>query len=101
MRVATPRRALRRDLERNGLEVVWISHVFSWLTLPVWLRRRSSSSEDKLGLGVSSPLISYASMFFTRIEAFVTRWLSLPIGTSILCVARVPSRDSSRAAASR
>jgi dolichyl-phosphate beta-glucosyltransferase len=84
------RRTLRRELERNGLEVVWISHVFSWLVLPVWvMRRNTSSSEAKLGLGVSSPLISYLSMFLTRLEAFVTRWISLPLGTSVLCVARV------------
>ena len=64
--------------------------MFSWLVLPVWvMRRNASSSEAKLGLGVSSPLISYLSMFLTRLEAFVTRWISLPLGTSVLCVARV------------
>jgi dolichyl-phosphate beta-glucosyltransferase len=85
------RRTLRRELERHGFEVIWISHVFSWLVLPVWvMRRKAISSEAKLGLGVSSPLISFLSMFLTRLEAFVSRWISLPLGTSVLCVARVP-----------
>jgi SAM-dependent methyltransferase len=83
------RRRLRRDLERNGLEVVWISHVFSWLTLPVLLRRKAGgAAEGKLGLDVSSPFITWASMILTRIESTVTRWVPLPIGTSVLCVAR-------------
>ncbi len=84
------RRALRRDLERSGLEVVWISHVFSWLTLPVLLRRRKGggSVEHSLGLDASSPLIGWASMVLTRVEALVVRWVSLPFGTSVLCVAR-------------
>jgi dolichyl-phosphate beta-glucosyltransferase len=83
------RRTLRRDLERNGLEVVWISHVFSWLTLPVLLRRKAhGSTESKLGLDVSSPLIGWASMILTRIESTLTRWIPLPVGTSVLCVAR-------------
>ena len=84
------RRALRRDLERSGLEVVWISHVFSWLTLPVLLRRRKGGGnvEHTLGLDASSPLIEWASMGLTRVEALVIRWVSLPFGTSVLCVAR-------------
>jgi dolichyl-phosphate beta-glucosyltransferase len=96
------RRSLRRDLERNGLEIVWISHVFSWLTVPVWLQRqRRTTAEEKLGLGVSSPLISHLSMVLCRVESFVTRWISLPIGTSVLCVARIPRRSAPIARASR
>jgi dolichyl-phosphate beta-glucosyltransferase len=83
------RRALRRELERSGLEVVWISHVFSWLTLPVLLRRkRGGTAEHTLGLDVSSRLVEWASMLLTRAEALLVRWVSLPIGTSVLCVAR-------------
>ena len=83
------RRSLRRELERNGLEVVWISHVFSWLTLPVLLRRRrGGSAEHTLGLDASAPVIDWASMLLTRVEAVVVRWVSLPIGSSVLCVAR-------------
>jgi dolichyl-phosphate beta-glucosyltransferase len=83
------RRGLARDLERGGLEVVWMSHVFSWLALPVWLRRRTAaSSEDSLGLEVSSPVIDRLAMLLTRVESGLTRVVSLPLGTSVLCLAR-------------
>ena len=64
------RRSLRRELARHGLEVVWISHVFSWLALPVWLRRRGrGESVEKLGLDVSSRAISWTSMVLTTSKA--------------------------------
>lgn len=83
------RRALRDDLERAGLDVVWMSHVFSWLAAPVWLKRRLvPSDEPQLGLDVGSPLLDRASMILTQLEWFVASRLPLPVGTSILCVAK-------------
>jgi hypothetical protein len=80
---------LKADLERGGCEVVWISHVFSWLVVPVWLRRRVlSSAEPQLGLDTSTPLIDRLSMLLTRLEWLVVSRLRSPLGTSVLCVAR-------------
>lgn len=80
---------LRRDLERSGLEVLWMSHVFSWLTVPVWLKRRIvPASEPQLGLDVGSPTLDRLSMVLTRLEWEVVRRVPLPIGTSVLCIAR-------------
>ena len=51
-------KSLRAELEEGGCKVIWSSHVFSWLFVPVWLRRRTRpSSEPQLGLDVSSPVI--------------------------------------------
>lgn len=89
------RPALRRDLEQGGFEVLWMSHVFSWLVGPVWLARRlESDSSRQLGLHTSSTLLSALAMSLTRVERLVLRYVRLPIGTSILAVA-VPRTMSS------
>jgi dolichyl-phosphate beta-glucosyltransferase len=82
-------RSLRRDLRLGGCEVVWASHVFSWLALPVWIRRRLRAGDaPELGLDVESPLIDRLSMLLTRLEWFVASRVPLRMGTSILCVAK-------------
>ena len=81
-------KTLRRDLEAAELDVVWASHVFSWLAVPVWLRRKGrSGGEPQLRLDVGSPAIDRVSMFLTRLEWFIASRIPLPFGTSILCVA--------------
>ena len=81
-------KTLRRELEAADLDVRWASHVFSWLMLPVWLRRRAiSGGEPQLGLDVGSPLIDRLSMVLTRLEWSIASRLPLPLGTSILAVA--------------
>lgn len=80
---------LRRHMREAGLEVVWMSHVFSWLTIPVWVKRRVlPASEPQLGLDIELPAIDRLAMLLTRIEWAVARRFPLPIGTSILCIAR-------------
>jgi SAM-dependent methyltransferase len=82
-------RTLRADLERAGCEVVWASHVFSWLVLPVWLRRKAmGGGEPQLGMDTSSTLIDRSSMVLTRLEWLIAARRPLPLGTSVLCVAR-------------
>ena len=82
------RSSLRAELEQGGCRVVWSSHVFSWLVLPVWLRRRTRpSGEPQLGLDVSSPTIERLSMLLTRLEWLVVSRVPLLFGTSVLCVA--------------
>ncbi len=79
---------LRRHLEASGFRVVWMSHVFSWLVVPVWLARRlQSDPERQLGLDRPSAVVEAAALVLTRLERALVRWCPLPLGTSILCVA--------------
>ena len=88
------RRMLREHLEAAGYRVDTMTHVFSWLVPPVWLQRRLTADREKqLGLGVRSTMIDALALVLTRAERLITRFVSLPIGTSILCVARkAPAR---------
>jgi SAM-dependent methyltransferase len=83
------RASLRDELERHGFAVTWMSHVFSWLYVPVWAKRRlRPGDEPQLGLDARSPLLSAASLVLTRLEWAVVSRAPLPVGTSVLCVAR-------------
>ena len=64
------------------------THVFSWLVLPVFIKRRVASHDAELGLDQASALIDFAAMVLTRLERSVVGRASLPLGTSVLCVAR-------------
>jgi SAM-dependent methyltransferase len=88
------RGALRAELEREGFDVVFLSHVFSWLVVPVWARRRLPGAETPLGLDIASPAIDAAALFLTRLERAVVTRASLPLGTSVLCVATPRGPDS-------
>lgn len=81
------RGTLRGDLEREGFDIVFLSHVFSWLVVPVWARRRLPGTETPLGLDIASPAIDAAALLLTRLERAVVTRLALPLGTSVLCVA--------------
>ena len=90
------RRLLRSQLQGAGFRVCKLSHVFSWLVLPVWLRRRTAtSSAQQLGLDQRSPLVDRAALVLTRVERAVVRRVSLPIGTSVLGLA-VKASDERR-----
>jgi SAM-dependent methyltransferase len=81
--------ALRAELTAAGLEPVILGHVFSWLVAPVWWRRRArSTGTAELGLDVASPVVDAAAMALTWAERSTVGRLSLPFGTSVLCVAR-------------
>ncbi len=93
------RRLLRRHLAAAGLEPIVLSHVFSWLVLPVWVKRRvASGGEAELGLDQTSVAIDRAAMVLTRIERALIGRASAPVGTSLLCVATrsAPSDDPAR-----
>jgi dolichyl-phosphate beta-glucosyltransferase len=86
------RAMLREHLEAGGFVVERSTHIFSWLVLPVWLQRRLvSDRERQLGLDQRSPFIDAAALVLSRAERAVTNVVSLPVGTSILCVARKAS----------
>jgi len=81
------RSSLRAELERAGFDVVFLSHIFSWLFLPVWARRRLHRGEPQLGLDVDSAIVDRTALLLTRIERAVVNRVPLPAGTSVLCVA--------------
>ena len=91
------RKSLSAELEQGGCEIVWSSHVFSWLVVPVWLRRRTRpSGEPQLGLDVSSPVIDRLSMLLTRVEWLVASHIPLVFGTSVLCIAMRADSEEDR-----
>ena len=78
---------LRAQLESAGFEVLYMSHIFSWLVTPVWLQRRlTRDPRRQLGLQATSPVIDRVAMILTAVEREVVRHVPLPFGTSILCV---------------
>jgi glycosyltransferase involved in cell wall biosynthesis len=82
------RPTLRADLRAAGFEPRVLTHVFSWLVAPVWLKRRFSNSQQaELGLDQTSPLLDLAAMVLTRLERGLIGRVSSPLGTSVLCVA--------------
>lgn len=88
------RSTLRRDLRAAGLEPVLLTHVFSWLVAPVWVTRRVvRPGTAELGLDQTSPLIDRASMVLTWLERQLVGRLSIPLGTSVLCVAVSDEKD--------
>ena len=80
---------LRERLRESGFQPVFMSHVFSWLVPPVWLQRRMTADKQRqLGLDQTSPIIDRAALVLSRIERAIVRAVPLPVGTTILCVAR-------------
>ncbi|HEY2813145.1 MAG TPA: glycosyltransferase [Acidimicrobiales bacterium] len=80
---------LRSQLAAAGLAPVLMTHVFSWLVPPVWAKRRlASGGQAELGLDQTSAVIDRTAMVLTRLERAVVGRASLPLGTSVLCVAR-------------
>jgi dolichyl-phosphate beta-glucosyltransferase len=86
--------SLRSDVSKAGGEVVWMSHVFSWLVVPVWWRRRVfGKGEPRLGIETTGPFVDRLAMLLTRIEWLVVSRRPLRFGTSILCVVAPSERD--------
>lgn len=85
---------LREQVEDAGFEVLWMSHIFSWLVAPVWVQRRmTGDARRQLGLEATSPFIDRTAMVLTSVERSIVRRLPLPFGTSILAVmAKTSSR---------
>jgi dolichyl-phosphate beta-glucosyltransferase len=82
------RATLRTELEQEAFEVLWCSHVFSWLVLPVRLRRRRNVRGPELGVDVDSALVDRWALLLGWVERLVLRFVTLPVGTSVLAVAR-------------
>ena len=83
------RPALGSELASVGFEPLLLSHVFSWLVPPMWLKRRAlSGGAAEIGHDQSSFAIDAAAKALTSAERTVLGRASLPFGTSVLCVAR-------------
>lgn len=96
----TPR-LLCAQVEAAGLEVVRLSHAYLAFFLPVLLIRRlrrfharHATPEADLGV-VAGPLNAFMT-WYMRLEAAALRWVNLPVGTSLLCVARPRSSSKER-----
>lgn len=81
------RPTLRQELAAAGFEPVILTHVFSWLVPPVWLKRKAAKGGAELGLDQTSPVVDRAAMVLTRLERSLLGRVSLPFGTSVLCIA--------------
>ena len=81
------RRTLYADLAAAGLVPRLLTHVFSWLVPPVWLKRKVvSGGSAQLGLDQSSFAIDRTAMALTLAERSVLGRVALPFGTSVLCI---------------
>jgi dolichyl-phosphate beta-glucosyltransferase len=89
------RRLLRRQLAEAGFEPVLLSHVFAWLVPPVWVERRLRRGDrPALGLDRSGFVVDRAAMVLTTLERLLLGRVDVPVGTSLLAVAR-PTRPPS------
>lgn len=91
------RRALVTAAERADLRVLRCTHFHSWLTPIAWLVRRTplgrlagSGSAEEASFG--NAWINRALQIVTDVERTVLARADLPVGLSILLVARVPER---------
>lgn len=85
---------MRSTVREAGFEVELLTHVFSWLVPPVWfVRRLARPSQAELGLDRRSWPVTIASLALTAVERAAIGRVSLPFGTSVLCVARPAHRD--------
>lgn len=99
-------RRLRRDLEQAGLRVEFISHFFAWLvapvllfrTLPFVLRGRrdvGGSAADRVQSDHALP--AWLAVIVDALHRWELKRLrrssTIPIGSSLLCVARKPGAN--------
>jgi dolichyl-phosphate beta-glucosyltransferase len=91
------KRLLRQQLAAVGFRPTVLTHVFAWLVAPVWLKRKlATGGEAELGLDQTSVLIDRTAMVLTAIERALIKRVSMPVGTSLLCVARRTARTGGR-----
>src|SRR5439155_16159845 len=88
---------LRRALRDAGFKPTLVTHIFSWLVVPAWVTRQIASDPSRqLGLDRTSGLVDAAALILQRVERLILRWFRLPVGTTILAVARAGSPMATR-----
>ncbi|MCX6793615.1 MAG: class I SAM-dependent methyltransferase [Candidatus Gottesmanbacteria bacterium] len=83
---------LRRALTASGFNPLYISHVFSFLPIPVMLVRliKSGLPKDRYGsdFRITAPAINRILYALCVLEQYVMKIVPLPFGTSIVCAAQ-------------
>lgn len=83
------RRLLARELDDAGLAPLWSSHLFGWCVAPAFVARRVvRPGTAELGIGPAGPLAQRAAAALNAAERRLLARATLPIGTSLLAVAR-------------
>lgn len=91
------RRRLRAVLARQGFEVVRLTYT-NFVLFPLMLAVRTAQramglttpEEAGTDIGVPPSAVNETLSAMLRLEAGVLRWTDMPIGSSLLCVARRP-----------
>ena len=90
---------LRLLLNELGLEVVYLSYAFSFAVIPIWLQRhimKKKGHTAKARKQYSKPpnyILNNLFALLCKIERAIMRaGLALPIGSSLICVGRVPKK---------
>lgn len=86
---------LRNKLSVSGFEVERISYFISLLFFPVlamrfWQNLFKRSVRPKTGLVILPRLVNQALILLLAFERWLVRWINLPMGVSIICIARKP-----------
>ena len=86
------KKSLEKLLQSYQFAVEKMSYMFSFLFIPVYLVRliKSRPSKDRYSsdFQINTPLLNYALLALARLEHFFIRYTTIPIGTSIVCIAR-------------
>ncbi|MEK7573392.1 MAG: class I SAM-dependent methyltransferase [Patescibacteria group bacterium] len=86
------KKSLLQKLDRYSLDVLKISYMFSFLFLPVYIVRliksKISSGNYKSDFQINAPIINYLLLIISRIEGYFIQNLSIPVGSSMLCIAK-------------
>jgi SAM-dependent methyltransferase len=86
---------LRNKLSVSGFDIERISYFISLLFLPVlalrfWQNLRKRSVRPQTGLIIPPPFVNQLLVWLLAFERLLVRFFNLPLGVSIICVARKP-----------
>lgn len=98
------RRSLSATLEGAGLETIYVTHIFSYLTAPLlmlrslptlWGRIGQESKENKRKIHVPRQWVGRLVRQMGNLErSRIERGKTIPFGTSVVAVARKPVHDA-------
>lgn len=86
------KKELCRRLSAQGLRILYVSHMFSFLPIPGMLIRlmKSRLPKDRYGsdFRLNCPIVNHILYVLCVLEQYVMKSVPLPFGTSIVCVAQ-------------
>ncbi|MBI5196798.1 MAG: class I SAM-dependent methyltransferase [Nitrospirae bacterium] len=82
------KKSLGDVLNKSGGTVVCMEYFFSFLVLPIFLRRllKKSYKDDNCEFPPVPPVLNRILLFFSRLEMLVSRLIRCPAGTTIICL---------------